>query len=236
MHRERKASDDMSATGVALDIKLDKVATEFILRQAKQFPHEVRRAWYYVNGIALRNMRSRMSGRSRRVPKWESFTRRFREIAKWEYAHVFGGRLMFPDGKQLTMQAEGDSVRLGWIGPLESAAITFQEGGSAETEPEWRRARYAEGFEPGEVPLVANTPPRPVVDAVYDESAPHFAEWLLGAYARVLKGKIKGWEMRYHKSASAKQGYGAAARAARASGSLYDAQIMLDRMNKGYYA
>jgi hypothetical protein len=105
---------------------------------------------------------------------------------------------MWPDKKKLTMEPEGDRVRVGWIGPLEGPAERFMEGGSEETTKEWRHYRYKQGFAHGEVPRVAVTPPRPVIQQVETEARQHLSEWTMSALVRVLDGRIKAWETRYN--------------------------------------
>ena len=48
---------------VAMDVQLDEKSTKLLLAEAKRFPKEVRRAFYYSCGITLRIMRGRMSGK-----------------------------------------------------------------------------------------------------------------------------------------------------------------------------
>lgn len=182
---------------VAMDVQLDEVSTKMLLNAARDFPRQVRRAFYYSCGIALRMMRGRMSGKNKHIAKWDEFTKRYRAMATWDSAHAFGGKLMWPDKKKLTMEPEGDRVRIGWIGPLEAPAERFQEGGSEETTKEWRHYRYKQGFVHGEVPQVAVTPRRPVIEQVNTEARQHLAEWTLGNLAKVLDGRIKAWETRY---------------------------------------
>ena len=42
---------------VAMDVQLDEKSTKLLLAEAKRFPKEVRRAFYYSCGITLRIMR-----------------------------------------------------------------------------------------------------------------------------------------------------------------------------------
>ena len=125
---------------IAMDVRLSDRSNKFLVEQARKFPREVRRAFYYACGVALRNMRSMMDGktskrRKNNLAKWDDFTRQFRakQSVTWPPASKFGGKLMFPDNKQLTMQPEGDRVRIGWIGALEEAARRFQDGGATYT-------------------------------------------------------------------------------------------------------
>ena len=157
----------------------------------------MRRAFYYSCGIALRMMRGRMSGKNKHIAVWNDFTKLYRAKATWDSAHTFGGKLMWPDKKKLTMEPQGDRVRIGWIGPLEAPAVRFQEGGSEETTKEWRRARYKQGFAHGEVPRVAITPSRPVIEQVTIKARKNLAEWTLSNLAKVLDGRIKAWETRH---------------------------------------
>ena len=202
---------------VAMDVQLDEKSTKLLLAEAKRFPKEVRRAFYYSCGITLRIMRGRMSGKSKHIAKWDEFTKRYRAMAKWDSAQTFGGKLMWPDKKKLTMEPEGDRVRIGWIGSMEEAARIFQEGGSAETTSEWRHYRYKQGFMHGEVPRVAVTPERPVVAQAQAEASKHLADWTLGAFVKVLNGKIKRWEVRYRENSGTKAGARAAAYGAKAT-------------------
>ena len=197
---------------VAMDVQLDEKSTKFLTDEAKRFPNEVRRAFYFACGIALRNMRSTMSGKSKRVAKWDEFTKRFRAMAKWDSAHTFGGKLMWPNGKKLTMQPEGDRVRIGWIGSMEEAARTFQDGGNHHNSWEWRRKRVEQGFMMHEVPEWSDTPQRPVIEPAQRELEKNQAEWVLGAYVRILQGKIKRWEVRYQRTSATRAGWKAAAR------------------------
>ena len=202
---------------VAMDVQLDEKSTKLLLAEAKRFPKEVRRAFYYSCGITLRIMRGRMSGKSKHIAKWDEFTKRYRAMAKWDSAQTFGGKLMWPDKKKLTMEPEGDRVRIGWIGSMEDAARRFQEGGSAETTSEWRHYRYKQGFKPGEVPRIAVTPERPVVAQAQEDAQRHVADWTLGAFAKIMQGKIKAWEIRYQKNSWTKAGARAAAYGAKAT-------------------
>ena len=197
---------------VAMDVQLDEASTKFLLQEAKRIPKEVRRAFYFACGIALRNMRLRMSGKSDKIERWQGVTREYRYYQSrfWPAAEKFGGKLMWPTSKVLTMQPEGDRVRIGWIGNLEDAAKKFQEGGSEPTTPEWRHRLYRAGISRDIVPKVAETPPRPVVEQVTEEAGRHLADWTIGALSRVLKGEIPKWEVRYQKSAWTKQGVKAA--------------------------
>lgn len=205
----------------AMDVQLDEKSTKYLLMEAKRFPREVRRAFYYSCGITLKIMRGRMTGKSPYIAKWDDFTRRYREKATWDSAHTFGGKLMWPDKKKLTMQPEGDRVRIGWIGSMEEAAQTFQDGGSEETSSEWRQARYRQGFLTGEVPRVSVTPSRPVVAQAQEDAASHVADWTLGAFVKIMQGKIKAWEIRYRKNSGTKAGAQAASNAAAAAQGIY---------------
>ena len=191
---------------VAMDVQLDENATRLLTAEAKNCPREVRRAFYYACGITLRNMRSMMSGKSSKVAKWDDFTKKYRAMATWDSAGVFGGKLMWPDKKKLTMEPEGDRVRIGWIGPLEFPAERFQEGGSEPTTSEWRHCRYKQGFKHGEVPRMAVTPPRPIIAPCIEEGNRHLAEWVLGAYVRILQGKIHRWDVRYTATSATRAG------------------------------
>lgn len=212
---------------IAMDVRLSDRSEKFLVEQARKFPREVRRAFYRACGIALRNMRLMMQGKSNKIAKWDDFTRQFRakQAVTWPPASKFGGKLMFPDNKQLTMQPEGDRVRIGWIGPLEEAARRFQDGGSEATTKEWRHWRYVEGFPHGAVPQVANTPPRPVVEIVAESAERHIDEWTLGALEEVFLGRIKYWETRYNKSAWTRQGARAAKYASEFAGAYEQARM-----------
>ena len=183
---------------VVMDVQLDKQSERMLLDAARKFPREVRRAFYYSCGIALRMMRGRMSGKNKHIARWDDFTRRYREKATWDSAHTFGGKLMWPDKKKLTMEPEGDRVRIGWIGPLEAPAERFQEGGTSHNGWDWRRARVEQGFSMHEVPEQSVTPPRPVIQQVETEARQHLSEWTMSALVRVLDGRIKAWETRYN--------------------------------------
>lgn len=191
---------------IRMDVELDERSTKFLIEQARTFPREVRRAFYYACGISLRIMRSRMSGRSDKIARWDDFTKRLRERCHWATAGTFGGHLMYPNGRQLTMQPEGDRVRIGWIGALEDYAARFQDGGSEDTTPDWRHSCYQKGFAKGEVPTVAVTPARPVVQQTNDESSKHVAEWTLGAFDKVMSRRIKAWQFRYYRSTHTQRG------------------------------
>lgn len=201
---------------VAMNVQLDDASTKFLLQEAKRIPREVRRAFYFACGITLRNMRLRMSGKSDKIERWQGFTHAYRakQVRYWPPAKKFGGKLMWPTSKVLTMQPEGDRVRIGWIGTLEDAAKRFQDGGSEPTTPQWRHRLYRIGIPHDIVPKVAETPPRPVVEQITEEANRHLADWVLGALARVLAGAIPKWEVRYQKSAWTQQGAKAAERLA----------------------
>lgn len=198
---------------VAMDVQLDERSTRLLTEEAKRFPREVRRAFYYSCGIVLRMMRGRMSGKNKYIAAWDDFTKRYRAKATWDSAHTFGGALMWPDKKKLTMQPEGDRVRIGWIGSMEEAAVRFQNGGSEETSKEWRHFRYKEGFKHGEVPRIAVTPQRPVVAQAMADAEKNLANWTLGAFAKVMEGKIKSWDIRYQENPGTQAGARAASRA-----------------------
>lgn len=217
---------------IAFDVSLSERSNQFLLEQARKFPREVRRAFYYACGVALRNMRSMMDGktskrRKNNLAKWDDFTRQFRakQSVTWPPASKFGGKLMFPDNKQLTMQPEGDRVRIGWIGALEEAARRFQDGGSEATTKEWRHWRYIEGFPHGSVPQVANTPPRPVIEIVANDMDKHIDDITLGALEKIFLGKIKYWETRYNKSAWTREGARAAKYASAFAGAYEQARM-----------
>lgn len=215
-----------------MDVRLSDRSNKFLVEQARKFPREVRRAFYYACGVALRNMRSMMDGktskrRKNNLAKWDDFTRQFRakQSVTWPAASKFGGKLMFPDKKQLTMQPEGDRVRIGWIGALEEAARRFQDGGSEATTKEWRHWRYVEGFPHGAVPQVANTPPRPVIEIVANDMDKHIDDITLGALEKIFLGKIKYWETRYNKSAWTREGARAAKYASAFAGAYEQARM-----------
>jgi hypothetical protein len=217
---------------IAMDVRLSDRSNKFLVEQARKFPREVRRAFYYACGVALRNMRSMMDGktskrRKNNLAKWDDFTRQFRakQSVTWPPASKFGGKLMFPDNKQLTMQPEGDRVRIGWIGALEEAARRFQDGGSEATTKEWRHWRYVEGFPHGAVPQVANTPPRPVIEIVANDMDKHIDDITLGAPEKIFLGKIKYWETRYKKSAWTREGARAAKYASAFAGAYEQARM-----------
>jgi len=212
---------------IAFDVKLDPSSEKFLLEQAQKIPREVRRAFLFACGIALRNMRLRMRGTSDKIEKWQEFTRNYRakQATYWSPASKFGGRLMWPNAKQLTMQQEGDRVRIGWIGAFESAAIKFQDGGSAPTSPKWRHHLYKTGFPYGSVPKVADTPARPVVAQISEEASRHIDDWTIGALARVLKGSIPKWEMRYQQNAGTREGARAAKYASALAGAYEQVRI-----------
>ncbi len=217
---------------IAMDVRLSDRSNKFLVEQARKFPREVRRAFYYACGVALRNMRSMMDGktskrRKNNLAKWDDFTRQFRakQSVTWPPASKFGGKLMFPDNKQLTMQPEGDRVRIGWIGALEEAATRFQDGGSEATTKEWRHWRYVEGFPHGSVPQVANTPPRPVIEIVANDMDKHIDDITLGALEKIFLGKIKYWETRYNKSAWTREGARAAKYASAFAGAYEQARM-----------
>jgi hypothetical protein len=217
---------------IAMDVRLSDRSNKFLVEQARKFPREVRRAFYYACGVALRNMRSMMDGktskkRKNNLAKWDDFTRQFRakQSVTWPPASKFGGKLMFPDNKQLTMQPEGDRVRIGWIGALEEAARRFQDGGSEATTKEWRHWRYVEGFPHGAVPQVANTPPRPVIEIVANDMDKHIDDITLGALEKIFLGKIKYWETRYNKSAWTREGARAAKYASAFAGAYEQARM-----------
>ena len=217
---------------IAMDVRLSDRSNKFLVEQARKFPREVRRAFYYACGVALRNMRSMMDGktskrRKNNLAKWDDFTRQFRakQSVTWPPASKFGGKLMFPDNKQLTMQPEGDRVRIGWIGALEEAARRFQDGGSEATTKEWRHWRYVEGFPHGSVPQVANTPPRPVIEIVANDMDKHIDDITLGALEKIFLGKIKYWETRYNKSAWTREGARAAKYASAFAGAYEQARM-----------
>lgn len=213
---------------VAMDVQMDNRSSQFLLEQAKKFPNEVRRAFYYSCGITLRIMRGRMSGKNKHIEKWSDFTREWRQRANTDTGTVFGGRLMWPDGKLLTMKPEGDRCRIGWVGQMEEAARTFQNGGTQPTEPSWRHRLYKyHGYKPGEVPRIAVTPERPVVAQSLESASKNVTSWTLGAFEKVLQRRIKGWTMKYYKNKGTEMGARAASRAASAATAARRVQIYM---------
>ena len=117
---------------------------------------------------------------------------------------------MYPKGRQIVLKKEGDRVRVGWVGTLEQAAIKFQDGGSEETTKGWRHALYKRGFLPGEVPRVAATPQRPVIDQAIESTRKHMADWTLGALDKFLRERISRLDLKYRKNAGTRAGARAA--------------------------
>ena len=200
---------------VAIDARLDDKSEKFLLDMARRFPNEVRRAFFYAAGKARKVMRGRMNGKNENVERWGDFTRRWRKVQLargYEPAKRFGGKLMYPKGKQLVLKREGgDRVRVGWVGTLEEAAVKFQDGGSTPTSASWRHYLYKTGkFTEGEVPREAITPRRPVVAQTVDDTRKKMADWTLGALDKFLRERISRLDLKYRKTAGTREGARAA--------------------------
>ena len=211
---------------VAMDVQLDKQSEAFLLDMARRFPRELRRAFYYAAGQSRKVLRGQMNGKNDEVARWDDFTRRVRryQLSRgYEPAKKFGGKLMWPKGKQLVLKKEGDRVRVGWVGTLEDAAIKFQNGGVEPTSSAWRHYLYKSGkFEEGEVPREANTPARPVVDNTARKTERHLADWTLGALDKFLRERIARLDFKYKKNTWTREGARAATQSAEAQEAVND--------------
>ena len=217
---------------MTFDARLDEKSERFLLDVARRFPNEVRRAFFYAAGMARKVMRGRMNGKNENVERWDDFTRRLRryQLSRgYEAAKKFGGKLMWPKGKQLVLKREGgDRVRVGWVGTLEQAAIKFQDGGSEPTTSSWRHYIYKSGkFIDGEVPTVANTPRRPVVAQTVEDTRKHMAEWTLGALDKFLRERISRLDLKYKKTAGTRAGARAAWQSVAAMEAVNDLEDMI---------
>lgn len=203
---------------IGLDVQIDRRSERFLDEMAKTYPAQVRQAFSRACSIVCRRMRGAMADRPRKgavvtVAKWDAFTRKERERSSLEYRHTFGGKLVWPKKKQIAIVPEGrDRVRVGWVGALEDWAVRFQEGGSRETSPTWRHWLYRKGFTETEVPKVANTPPRPIVEPTAEDGVKHIADWTLGAFASLMRRKAQKLEL--SANADTREGMMAAARRA----------------------
>ena len=56
-------------------------------------------------------------------------------------------------------------------------------------------------------------PSRPVVAQAMADAEKNLANWTLGAFAKVMEGKIKAWDMRYQENPGTQAGARAASRA-----------------------
>ena len=144
----------------------------------------------------------------------------FVEMASNEEAKTFGGKLMYPNGRQIAIKPFSGGAVVGWIDALETAASKFQSGDSASTSAAWRHYLYRRGFSHDDVPKVAITPERPVVDPVAGESAGKFPEWMLGAMQTILQRRIKRASLNYSRTGATAEGSRAAATVADAYSAL----------------
>ena len=194
---------------VNVSVEIDPKERRELERLFKRMPTETRRAYGLACSIVVRRMRRRMNPRNHELAPWDDFTKRLRGLLPFKA--VFGGRL-FDSPKKITMYQKGDSTVIGWVGSMEAAAVKFQDGGSEPTNFGKRYKRYmmARGIPHAMIPKVANTPARPVVEPVAREAASDFGDWVLGALAKILEGKIAGNALKYEKSPSTDKGYRAA--------------------------
>lgn len=214
-------------------VEMTGESSALLKRLAKDSPKEVKRAFFYAVGVTLRVMRGRMSGKHPSIARWDEFTARYRGLLGGASVYNrFGGRLMQKGA--LTMWPLGElGAKVGWADFMAAAAIKFQNGGAEATDPRWRASVYRKGFRRGEVPSVAVTPERPVVELTIQDTAKHMDDWVMYALEKNLKGSIAGWRFKYQKSA----GY-AAARAAGAVAAKYSGLAALrhyENIKRGAY-
>ena len=180
---------------MGFDVRLTPEANRFLVQMAKESPKEVRRALGLAASIVRSRMRSMMRGKKSPLAPWKELTRKIRATSSAAWANMFGGQLVYPKYKQLAIVPSGDHCRVGWIGPLEHAALLFQEGGAVTLPKAFRRSLYRTGnFVAHEIPATDNQQPREVVDPVAAESRSEFAHWVAGCFKRVIEGSIKSAE------------------------------------------
>ena len=181
---------------MGFDVRMSPEAEKFLVKMAKESPKEVKRALGLACSIVRSRMR-RMMGKRTTLAGWQDITKEIRKTQMYAWSDMFGGRLVWPNKKQIAIVPHGDYCRVGWIGPLEPASIKFQDGGSIEI-PKWMRHElYKTGhFVRGSIPEVGSQPERQVVDPVAEEARAHFAEWVARIFEKVMNNMIKQSERR----------------------------------------
>ncbi len=208
---------------IGMSLQIDPESRKLLEELAAAFPDAANKAFFRAASIVSRKMRARMNPRRHAVQPWQEITRRIRNMASSEDAKTFGGKLMYPNGRQIAIKPFAGGAVVGWIDALETAASKFQSGDSASTSAAWRHYLYRRGFSHDDVPKVAITPERPVVDPVAGESAGKFPEWMLGAMQTILQRRIKRASLNYSRT-------GATAEGSRAAATVADAYSALSMM------
>ena len=148
---------------IAMDVRLSDRSEKFLVEQARKFPREVRRAFYYACGVALRNMRSMMRGKSNKIAKWDDFTRQLR--AANNRTKPMGG-VLAEKGRIVAYKQNGYQI-IGWPDALASWAVKFQDGaGGSEADnflndPKSRHYLHKKGIR--DIPRVYAHNPRKVL-------------------------------------------------------------------------
>lgn len=181
---------------MGFDVRMSPEAERFLVRMAKESPKEVRRALGLACSIVRSRMRRQM-GKRTTLAEWKDITKDIRRIHPMAWSDTFGGKLVWPNAKQIAIVPHGDYCRVGWIGPLEAASIKFQDGGTVEI-PKWMRVElYKTGkYTRGTVPQTDSQASRQVVDPIAEEARGHFAEWVARIFEKVMNNMIKQSERR----------------------------------------
>ena len=192
MHGKREGTAAM----MGFDVRMSPEAERFLVSMAKESPKEVRRALGLACSIVRSRMRRQM-GKRTTLAGWKDITKDIRRIHPMAWSDTFGGKLVWPSAKQIAIVPHGDHCRVGWIGPLEPAAVRFQDGGTVEI-PKWMRVElYKTGkYARGTVPQTDSQESRQVVDPIAEEARGHFAEWVAHIFAKVMNNMIKQSERR----------------------------------------
>lgn len=177
---------------IGVTLELDPQSRKYLERLARRVPPLAKKAFYRTAGIVRRKMLARMNPLRRAVAPWSEITRTIRQFSRNVWAETFGGRLMYPRGRQLAIKPRpGGGVVVGWVDNLERAAVAFQQGGLRETQPAFRRYLYRHGIDEAEVPRVAHTPARPVVDPIAAEANLRFPQWYVGVLKKIIDQRIQ---------------------------------------------
>lgn len=183
---------------MGFDISMTPEAERFLVKMAKESPREVRRALGLACGIVRSRMRREMRGGAKsRLARWQPITSKIRSTQHYAYSGTFGGKLVYPGGRQIAIVPYGDYCRVGWIDALEPASVRFQDGGTVEISKGMRHRLYMTGkFEHGEIPATSEQPQRQVVDPIAEEARGKFADWVASIFERVMKNMIANSERR----------------------------------------
>jgi len=181
---------------MGFDVRMSPEAERFLVRMAKESPKEVRRALGLACSIVRSRMRRQM-GKRTTLAGWKDITKDIRRLHPMAWSDTFGGKIVWPNAKQIAIVPHGDYCRVGWIDSLEAASVKFQDGGTVEI-PKWMRIElYKTGkYARGTVPQTDSQESRQVVDPIAEEARGHFAEWVAHIFEKVMNNMIKQSERR----------------------------------------